>query len=182
MSQFFVRRLIEIFFAPKNIWAVTTEMRGETHPRPHVQCLLLLPDFNQNGSIWKKKFSLFQRFSRCCKWTDARTIMAKLIVKFWGTNGEKRLLTSSCLSVRACLCPHVSLWLSLTGHLGICNLRLTKICRIPNLVKIEQQYLSGTFILLTARRSIFSPVTVQREPIVAFQWQHRTFGTPDSYM
>jgi len=120
-------------------------MHGETRPRHHVQCPLLMPDFNQNRNIWKKKCSLYQRFSRCCMWTDARTIMAKLTVKFRGINGERRLLASSCQSVRACLCPHVSPCLSLTDFLGICSLRF--------MVKIEQQYLSGTFILLAARRS-----------------------------
>jgi hypothetical protein len=59
MSQFSVRRLIEIFFAPKNIWAVTIEMRVETRPRPHVQCPLLLCDFNQNRNIWKKNVVYF---------------------------------------------------------------------------------------------------------------------------
>jgi hypothetical protein len=89
--------------------------------------------------------SLYQRFSLCCMWEDARAVMAKLAVKFRGINGERRLLASSCQSVRACLCPHVSPCLSVTDFLGICNLSF--------MVKIEQHYLSGTFILLAARRS-----------------------------
>jgi hypothetical protein len=53
-----------IFRSEKNIWAVTIEMRGETRPRPHAQCPLLMPDFNQNRNIWGKKIVVYISGSR----------------------------------------------------------------------------------------------------------------------
>jgi len=101
-------------------------------------------------------------------WADARTVMAELIVRSLGMNGERRLVAFPCLSVRACLCPHVSLWLSLTDLLRICCLRLTKICQIPNLVKIEKQYVWNIHVV-DSKTKYFSRVKVQRERIVALQ-------------
>jgi hypothetical protein len=57
---FFCAAIDRNILAPKNSWAVTIEMRGETRPRPrhHVQCLLLLYDFSQKRNIWKKKLPI----------------------------------------------------------------------------------------------------------------------------
>jgi len=131
------------------------EIRGETCPRPHVQWLLLLNDFSQNRNVWGKKLSISAVLLELL-YVGRRKDSHGETDRSLGMNGERRFVASPCLSVRICLCPHVSLWLSLTDLLSVCSLRLTKICQIPNLVKIEQQYLSGTFMLLTARRSILA--------------------------